>query len=168
MMVIPTTRKAIFDFLGLIEDKPVYNGFEPFVPFVPGYFPDDFEITHVGHSESLSEDVNVYSEIYATDTHFFKTIQQQGKGVPDSIPESGFTIQGSPAILEETHPENWLRDTESDNTRFDLDNGWLVTFIIKEIHIQVVTNLPEDEAVLIAEGLIPAICTTRPTETPSN
>ena len=43
-LVIPASREAVFTFFGLVEEKPVYNGFEPFIPFVPGYFPDDFDI----------------------------------------------------------------------------------------------------------------------------
>ena len=45
LMLIPATRDGILNSFGLGEDKPVYNGFEPFVPFIPGYFPEDFEIT---------------------------------------------------------------------------------------------------------------------------
>jgi len=35
--------------------------------------------------------------------------------------------------------------------------------ILKDIYIQLVTNLPPEEAAHIAGGLVPAICTSTPT-----
>lgn len=168
LMVIPATRESILIYFGIIPGKPVYNGFEPFVPFVPGYFPNDFDITKVGNSQSISEDFSVYSELYASDTLFFKIIQQQGRAVPHFIPDARFTIQGVPVSLTNTNPEDWLREKELDGTNLDLTQGWLVSFVLKDIHIQIVTNLPREEALLVAEGLVPAICTAKPTATPEN
>jgi hypothetical protein len=168
LMLIPATRDGILSVFGLAEEKPVYNGFEPFVPFVPGYFPDDFDITKVGNYQTISEELSVYSEIYATDTLFFKIIQTQGRATPHFIPDARFTIQGAPVSLTEIRPEDWLREKELDGTVFDLTQGWLVSLILKDIHIQIVTNLPREEALLVAEGLVPAICTTKPTPTPGD
>lgn len=154
LMIIPATRDGILSAVGIIEAKPVYNGFEPFVPFVPGYFPNDFEITRVETNQSVSEELSFYSEMYASDTAFIKIIQQQGWAVPGYMPEARFVIQDVPASLTQTDPDEWLREKEKTGLHLDLSNGWMVSLVLKGIHIQVITNLAQEEALLVAEGLV--------------
>lgn len=168
LMLIPATRDGILSSLGIIEAKPVYNGFEPFVPFVPGYFPDNFDITKVETHQSVSEELSLYSEMYASDTVFIKIIQQQGWGVPRFMPDARFIIQEVPASLTRTDPNEWLREKEKTGLHLELTEGWVVSLEIKGTYIQVITNLPQEEALLVAEGLVPAICTTKPTQTPGS
>ncbi|MBN2044890.1 MAG: hypothetical protein JW757_07730 [Anaerolineales bacterium] len=168
LMLIPATRDTILSSLGILEAKPPYNGFEPFVPFVPGYFPDDFEITMAENYQSASEELSLYSELYASDTIFIKIIQQQGWGVPGFMPDARFIIQEVPASLTRTDPNEWLREKEKSSLHLELTEGWVVSLELKGIYIQVITNLPQEEALLVAEGLVPAICTTQPTATPEN
>jgi len=168
LMIIPATRDGILSSFGIIETKPVYNGFEPFVPFVPGYFPDDFDITQVGTHQSVSEELSLYSELYASDTLFIKIIQQQGWVVSTILPDARFVIQGVPASLIRTDPNEWLREKEKRDLHLDLTEGWVVSLVLKGTTIQVISNLPQEEVLLVAEGLVPAICTTKPTSIPEN
>jgi len=168
LMIIPATRDGILVSLGIIEGKPVYNGFKPFVPFVPGYFPDDFEIIRVESDQSVSEELSMYSELYASDTNFIKIIQQQGWAVPGMMPDAKFVIQNVPASLTETNPNEWLREKEKVDLHLDMTEGWVVSLMLKGTYIQIVSNLPPDEILEVAEGLVPAICTTKPTATPEN
>ncbi len=169
LMIIPATRDGILSSLGIIEGKPVYNGFEPFVPFVPGYFPDDFEIIRVETYQSVAQELSLYSELYASDTAFIKIIQQQGWAVPGYMPEARFVIQDVPASLTETDPDEWLREKEKAGLQLDLSNGWMVSSAAeRNTYIQVISNLPPDQILEVAEGLVPAICTTKPTATPDN
>lgn len=168
LMIIPATRDGILSSLGIIEAKPVYNGFEPFVPFVPGYFPDDFEITKVETHQSASEELSLYSEMYAGDTFFIKIIQQQGRAAPGLMPDARFIVQEVPASLASANPDEWLREKEKTGLHLELTKGWVVALVLKRTHIQVITNLPQEEALRVAEGLVPAICTTKPTASPEN
>jgi hypothetical protein len=168
LMIIPATRDGILSSLGIIEAKPVYNDFEPFVPFVPGYFPDGFEITKVETYQAVSEELSLYSEVYASDTAFIKIIQQQGWAVPSLMPDARFVVQDAPASLMRANPDEWLREKEVAGLHLDLSEGWMVSMVLKGTYIQVITNLTQEEALLVSEGLVPAICTTKPTATPEN
>ena len=84
LLLIPQTNQAIFSLLG-IETRggaQEYGSFEAFVPFTPGYFPEDFVISHVGTGAHTAPGLDQYTEMYASDTHFFKLIQSQGKDAP--------------------------------------------------------------------------------------
>lgn len=166
LMVIPASGQAIFGLFGIDTDREAsiaYNGFEPFIPFVPGYFPDIFEITHVSTGAQISSEIDTYTETYASDTHFFHIIQTQGEAVPSLEAQPGLTVQAQPASLIQPAPEIVLPTDELDLSLYDLSQTWVVTVILKKIHIQVVTNLPRQEALNVADGLIPAICTSTPT-----
>ena len=166
LMVIPATGQAIFGLFGINTDSQpsiAYNGFEPFIPFVPGYFPDDFEITHVSNGAHTSPEIDTYTETYASDTHFFHLIQSQGKAVLPLDAQPGLIVQDQPANLTQSTPEELLPADELDLSLYDLAETWVVTVVLKEITIQVVTNLPRQEALNVADGLVPAICTSTPT-----
>jgi hypothetical protein len=164
-MLIPATSQAIFRSLGIEtgNDSPVYNGFEPFIPYVPGYFPEDFDITHVSNGAYLSTEVNTYTETYASDEYFFLLIESQGNTVPELAPDPDFLIQNHAAKLTETLELSLSSDDSLDLNRFNTGEIWTVAVELKEIYIQVVTNLPRQEAIRGAEELVPAICTTKPT-----
>ncbi|MGD2028106.1 MAG: hypothetical protein PVI99_09845, partial [Anaerolineales bacterium] len=165
LMLIPATSQAIFRSLGIEtgNDSPVYNGFEPFIPYVPGYFPEDFDITHVSNGAYLSTEVNTYTETYASDEYFFLLIESQGNTVPELAPDPDFLIQNHAAKLTETLELSLSSDDSLDLNRFNTGEIWTVAVELKEIYIQVVTNLPRQEAIRGAEELVPAICTTKPT-----
>lgn len=166
LLLIPTTSRGIFELLGIDPtrgDIPVYNGFEPFVPYVPGYFPEDFDITHVSNSAHLSTEINTYTETYASETHFFQLIESQGPSVPVLTPAPDLTIQDQRAGLSEGLDLTLSPENKLDLSQFDTGKSWTVTFVLNEIYIQVATNLPREEAFRVAEGLVPAICTTKPT-----
>ena len=173
LMLIPSFNQAITASLGIRRSsQPVaaYNDFSAFIPFIPGYFPDDFEITHADTGSNTSPKISTYTETYASDTHFFKTIQSHGSAVLNLQPDPGFTIQDQPASLTNSFSLAQLMEGDSlDLSRFDTQEVWLATVILKEIQIQVLTNLPREEAIHLAEGLIPSICTSTPTpEGPSS
>ena len=166
LMMIPSTSQMIFRSLGIepsADDSPVYNGFEPFIPYVPGYFPEDFDITHVSNGAYLSPKINTYTETYASDEYFFMLIESQGPAVPELYPDTDFLIQDHPARLSETLELSLSSDDELDLNRFKTGETWTVAVLVKEIYIQVVTNLPRQEAIRVAEELVPAICTNKPT-----
>lgn len=169
LLIIPQTSQAIFGFLGIAQDsgKTVYNGFEPFVPYVPGYFPDDFDIIYVDHDAQYGNDMDTYTETYASADQFFKLVESKGAGVPDLTPDPDHTIQEQPASLTSGFDPALFEDETFDISTYDTSDVQIVTVVLKEINIQVVTNLPQEEAIQVAEGLVPAICTTKPTQ-PAN
>ncbi|NIW46976.1 MAG: hypothetical protein GWN14_19125 [candidate division Zixibacteria bacterium] len=166
LLMIPSTNQAILarlGFEGSSHQAPAYNGFKAFIPFIPGYFPPDFKISHAETSSSTTSRISTYTETYASDQYFFKTIQSQGPSVPDFQADPGFTIQGHPARLTDNIDLAHLFEADSLNLdQFDIHQLWMVNVVLKDITIQVVTNLPRSEAVQVAEGLIPSICTSTP------
>ena len=166
LLMIPQTNQAIFTLFGIDTrgTTSVSGSFEAFVPFTPGYFPEDFIITHVGSGGHTAPDLDQYTESYASDTHFFKLIQSQGSAAPVLVPDEGFTIQTMPASLTNDVPDfDELIDGDLDLLKFGDDEVWLLTVELKEITIQLVSNLPEEEVIAVAEGLVPFYCTSTPT-----
>jgi len=165
LLLIPATNQAILSFFssGNSSQALAYNGFDAFIPFIPGYFPDDFEISFANNGSSTSAGTSTYTETYASETHFFKTIQSQGAGVAALKPDPSFTIQGQPASLASDFNLAELIGEDFDLDHFDTHEVWMISVVLKDIHIQLVTNLPKEEAVRIADGLIPSICTSTPT-----
>lgn len=169
LLLIPSTSQAIFGALGMdTNDGPApYNGFEPFVPYVPGYFPDDFDIIYVDNDAQLSDQMDTYTETYASAEYFFKLVESKGPGAPPLVPDPALTIQEQPASLSSRFDATLFAADTLDMDTYATSETWVVTVVLKEITIQVVTNLPQEEAIQVAEGLVPAICTTKPTE-PAN
>lgn len=166
LMMIPGVNQAIYSMFGVDVNGATtiaYNGFEPFVPFVPGYFPDDFDIAYVGTGGHSAPDADTYTETYASTTHFFQLIQSQGEAVPELIPNQDLEIQGQPARLDPANMTEIAFVETLDTAGIGLDDGWVLTMVLKDIYIQLVTNLPAEEALRVAEGLVPAICTSTPT-----
>jgi len=165
LLLIPATNQAILSFFssGNNSQAIAYNGFDAFIPFIPGYFPDTFEISYASNGSSTSSGVNIYTETYASETHFFKTIQSQGAGVAALKPDPSFTIQGQPASLTSDFNLTDLIGEDLDLSHFDTREFWMVSVVLKDINIQLVTNLSKEEAVRVADGLIPSICTSTPT-----
>lgn len=166
LLMIPQTAQAIYGVFGIDTrgQSNVYGDFDAFVPFTPGYFPEDFTITYVGSGQHTAPDLDQYTETYASDTYFFKLIQSQGEGAPVWVPDDGFTIQKAPAsITDQVGDLDELLQDDPDLAGFDTGQVWLVTVELKEITIQVVSNLPLQEVIAVAEGLVPTFCTSTPT-----
>ena len=167
LLLIPGTQQAILSGLGFASPSQPdisYNGFAAFIPFIPGYFPDNFQITHADNGFDTSSSISTYTETYASDTHFFITIQSQGQAVLPLQPDPGFTIQGQPASLTNSVDLGTLAaNVTLDLKLFDTQEVWLVNLVLKGITIQLITNLSEAEAIQVANGLIPSICTSTPT-----
>ena len=151
LLLIPSTQQAILSSLGFgspSQSDISYNGFAAFIPFIPGYFPDNFQITHADTGFEPSSSISTYTETYASDTHFFITIQSQGQAVLPLQPDPGVTIQGQPASLTNSVDLGTLAANVTLNLNlFDTQEVWLVNLVLKGINIQVVTNLSEAEAI---------------------
>lgn len=166
LLLTPATSEMIFGLLGFAgspSEAVSYNGFDAFIPFIPGYFPENFEITFANNGSQSTPENSTYTETYASETHFFKTIQSQGPTTPEIIPDAALTIQGQPASLGQTFEFAQLMGEDLDLNQFDTQQVWLVRVVLKGIRIQLVSNLPEEEAIRVTEGLIPSICTSTPT-----
>jgi len=166
LLFIPEVNQVIDTLMGndMRGGVQVYGSFEAFVPFTPGYFPEDFIITQVGTGGHTAPELDQYTESYASDTHFFKLIQSQGKDAPVLKPDEGFTIQKVPAsITRDVGNLNDLLQGDPNPAEFDTSQVWVVTVEIKEVIIQVVSNLPRQEVIAVAEGLVPSFCTSTPT-----
>ena len=167
LLLIPSTQQPILSTFGFSRPSLSdisYNGFDAFIPFIPGILPDNFQITYADTGSYTSSTISTYTETYASDTHFFITIQSQGQAVPLLQPDPGFTIQDQPARLTDNVDLTALAsDIELDLNQFNTQKVWLVNVVLKEINIQLVTNLAKAEAIQVAEGLIPSICTSTPT-----
>ena len=167
LLLIPSTQQPILSTFGFgipSQSDISYNGFDAFIPFIPGVFPDNFQITHADTGSHISSTISRYSETYASDTHFFITIQRQGQAVTPLQPDPGFTIQDQPARLtDHVDLAALASEIKLDLNQFNTQEVWLVNVVLKGIDIQVVTNLPKAEAIQVADGLIPSICTSTPT-----
>lgn len=167
LLLIPATQQALSPGLGFADptEPPLsYNGFDAFIPFIPGYFPEDFQITYADTGSLTTATLSTYTETYASETRFFVTIQSQGQAVPEVQPDPGFTIQNQPAVLtNEFDLAQLAAENNLDLSQFANQEAWLLQVILKDISVQLVTNLPKAEAVRVAEGLIPSICTSPPT-----
>jgi hypothetical protein len=169
-LVIPSTSQAIFGFLGIQRDsgKTAYNGFEPFVPYVPGYFPDNFDIIYVNDEAISTTDadtfVDTYTETYASADRFFKLVESKGPSLPDQVSDPDLTIQEQPASVTSGFEPALFEDETFDISTYDTSEVQIVTVVLKDIYIRVITNLPQEEAIRVAEGLVPAICTTKPAQ----
>ena len=166
LLFIPEVNQALYSLMGndMRGGVQVYGSFEAFVPFTPGYFPEDFIITQVGTGGHTAPELDQYTETYASDTHFFKLIQSQGKTAPVLIPDEGFTIQKVPAsITKNVGDLNELLQGDPTPAEFDTSQVWMVTVELRGVTIQVVSNLPRQEVIAVAEGLVPSFCTSTPT-----
>ena len=165
LLLIPATNQAIFGLFssGTYSQPLAYNGFDAFIPFIPGYFPVDFEISFANNGSSTDAGTSTYTETYASGTHFFKTIQSQGSAVPALLPDPTFTIQHQPASLTNSFDLTQKVEDDLDLSQYNTHEVWMISAVLKDINIQLVTNLPKEEAIRVADGLIPSICTSTPT-----
>jgi hypothetical protein len=164
LLLIPTTSQALFALVGIdTAGSASIGGFDAFIPFIPGYFPENFTITTASVGSREEPGWVEYTELYASETHFFKTIQRQGSELPTEIASPDLSIQASPASL--THPENLqeLAGDDLDLTQYDTSEVWLLTVVMRGIQVQVLSNLPQAEVIRFAEELIPQRCTATPT-----
>jgi hypothetical protein len=168
LLMIPATNQAIISLIGFDTrgQTSVSSEFEAFIPFIPGYFPEDFMITSVGTTSDEAPNHDSYSEYYASDTHFFKTIQRQGKDAPMAISNPNLTIQNNPASITDMVDVDALVGDDLDLRRYDKSKVWLLTVVMKEINVQVVSNLPREEVIRFANELIPQYCIYTPTPEP--
>jgi hypothetical protein len=165
LLMIPATNQAVISLIGLDTQgqTSVKGDFDAFIPFIPGYFPEDFMITSVGATSDETPDIHSYSEFYASDAHFFKTIQRQGKDVPLAISNPNLTIQNHPASITDMVDVDALVGDDLDLRRYDTSKVWLLTVVMKEINVQVVSNLPREEVIRFANEMIPQYCIYTPT-----
>ena len=168
LLMIPVTNQAIISLIrrDALSQTSVSGGFDAFIPFIPGYFPEDFMITSVGTTSDEAPNFDSYSEYYASDTHFFKTIQRQGKDVPMVIPNPNLTIQNNPASIIDQVGVDALVGDDLDLQDYDTSKVWLLTVVMKEINVQVVSNLPREVVIRFANELIPQYCIYTPTPEP--
>lgn len=168
LLMIPATNQAVIALIGLDTrgQTSVSGDFDAFIPFIPGYFPEDFKITSVGTTSDETTGIDSYSEFYASDTHFFKTIQRQGKDVPMAISDPNLAIQNHPASMTDQVDVEALVGDDLDLRQYDTSKVWLVTVVMKEINVQVVSNLPREEVIRFANEVIPQYCIYTPTPEP--
>ncbi|HKJ27329.1 MAG TPA: hypothetical protein VJ965_06810 [Anaerolineales bacterium] len=166
LLMIPQTGQAIYALLGIDTAGTVSltSDFDAFVPLTSGYFPEDFTIKHVSSGAHTAPGLDRYSEVYASDTHFFKLIESQGEDAPALVPDPDFTIQQTPASLTDAVGDlAALLNGDPDPAQFDSSQVWTLTVELREVTVQVVSNLPRQEVIAVAEGLVPAYCTGTPT-----
>jgi hypothetical protein len=165
LLIIPATSQALFSLVGIDTQgqSSVASDFNAFIPFIPGYFPEDFTITSVGLSMDEARDMDTYREFYASEAHFFMIIQSQGRDVDTDIPNPELTVQGSPASLTGDVAVDALVGDDLDLDLYDTSEVWLLTVVMREIRVQVISNLPQAEVIRFAEELIPQRCTKTPT-----
>ena len=143
-----------------------YNGFEAFIPYTMGYFPEGFMIASAGNSSIAGDSFDQYQEWYSSEEIFI--ILQQTKRIGEFMIPSGeaLTIQEQPAVLVEGPELGSLTSGLLDFEAYDTSESYQIVVVLEEIKIEVITNLPRAEAVLVAENLIPSQCLNKPTETP--
>jgi hypothetical protein len=165
LLAIPASSQALLSLIGIQSNavSSTIGGFDAFIPFIPGYFPEGFVGTSAGVTSDESRTAAIYGEFYASDTHFFKTIQSQNKNPHVEIADPDLTIQGNPTILTSEVDAGALIGGDLDLADYDTSEVWLLTVVMREIQVQVVSNAPKEEVIRFAEGLIPQRCTSTPT-----
>lgn len=144
------------------------TGFEAFIPYTPGYFPEGFDIQLVGAGGTTAPDVDIYEEFYASDTQFIKLIQSQGDAVEawdeGYAASRSLLVQGQPAVITQDLDLEELIGGDLDLADYDTSGVWRVTFFLEDIRIQVVSNYSEEETITVAEKLVPSVCLSKPEE----
>jgi hypothetical protein len=79
------------------------------------------------------------------------------------IADPDLSIQGSPASLTGEFDAHALIGRDLPLTQYDSGEMWLLTVVIREIRVQVISNYPAEEVIRFAEELIPQRCTSTPT-----
>lgn len=166
LLMIPAVNRAIYRLFGIDtrgNTYVTYAGVDEFTPFTLGYLPDDFEIIAVASGGHSNPDGTIYTETYASPEHFIHLVQGEVHGQPAIIPDPGFTLQDQPASLVQPAPVELLPVGAIDLSRYDLSDTRLLTTVVDDVHLQIITNLPRREAVRVAEGLVPVSSRATPT-----
>ncbi len=165
LLMIPPTNKAIYALFGIDTSgkTTITSDFDAFAPFIPGYFPDGFEIKYVGSGGESAPDYDIYTEFYASDSHFFKLIESQGSVATPFVANLDRTVQGRPVELIADPDAVALISGDIDILKYDLNQLWHLSIFLKDIKVEIVSNLPPEEVLLLAENLIPSFCTSTPT-----
>jgi hypothetical protein len=163
LLLIPASNQALLSSIGIDSGGSVGGGFDAFIPLIPGYFPEGFVSTRVGVTHDEAPGADTYSEFYASETFFFKTIQRQGPEVSLEIADPDLTIQGSQASLTGEFDAHSLIGGDLTLTQYDNGEMWLLTMVMHGIRLQVISNYPAEEVIRFAEELIPQRCTSTPT-----
>ncbi|MEJ2511127.1 MAG: hypothetical protein P8Y72_05960, partial [Anaerolineales bacterium] len=71
--------------------------------------------------------------------------------------------QNQPASLTSSFDLTQKVEDDLDLSQYNTHEVWMISVVLKDINIQLVTNLPKEEAIRVADGLIPSICTSTPT-----
>ena len=165
LLLIPNTNQTIFSLLGIDTQgqSSVSSDFDAFIPFIPGYFPEGFYALSVGLAVDQSPNKDTYSEFYASDEYFFKIIQSHGQGVDPISSSPNLVVQGSPASLTDQVAVEALVGEDLDLNLFDTSEVWMLSVVMREISVQVISNQPFEEVIRFANELIPQRCTKTPT-----
>ncbi|MEN8242960.1 MAG: hypothetical protein ABFS17_13650 [Chloroflexota bacterium] len=165
LLMIPQTNQILFSLLGIDTrgESAVRSDFDAFIPFIPGYFPEGFYSISVGLAFDEAPDKNTYSEFYASDTHFYKIIQSQGEGVEPFLPSPDLLVQDKPAQLTNQFDLDAYLGDDLDLNQFDTSEVWMLSVVMRELTVQVISNHSSEEVIRFANELIPQRCTSTPT-----
>ncbi len=163
LVLLPTLK-------GFLKPAPPispYEEFGAFIPFTMGYFPENFTILTADTLATHEANFDRFEEWYTSDQYFIKIIQVQGLGRPlwdqlNTTSQSLFIQEQYAEIIVVNDKENWVGD-EFNLSEFDTKQMRTISFFLKEIRIQIVSNLPEDILTKVAENIVPSIC-LNPTE----
>ena len=140
----------------------VYGDFEAFIPYTMGYFPDGFSIKGVGTGAETAPDYDRFQEWYTSETAFIILQETQGEGYT-TLPEGEpVTLKDSPAVVI-SNPD--LEAAVNGTVIFEafvIEEVYQVVMFENNILIEVFTNLPKEEALKIADLLIPSTCLEPP------
>jgi len=165
LLMIPQTNQFLFSLIGIDirGQSTVSSDFDAFIPFIPGYFPEGFYSISVGLAVDEAPDLNTYSEFYASDTHFYKIIQSQGKGIEPFLPSPDLLVQDNPAQLTNQFDLEAFLGEDLDLYQYDTSKVWMLSVVMREITVQVISNQSSGEVIRFASELIPQRCTSTPT-----
>lgn len=149
-----------------VQEATTYNNFSEFIPYIPGAFPDDFDLDGANTGTFEENGQAVYWEIYTGADGRYFLILQRGRQEEKSPPTSSLLIQNWEADLSQVDAapdipelaaldmENTLRLSALARTKSDIP-----------IQLEIISNASEAELIEFGEMMTPSICLSTPTPT---
>jgi hypothetical protein len=140
------------------ESSAAIGGFKAFTPYYATYIPEGFQQSLLGSTTFMEPEVESLEIGYDSEERFIVLIQSKGAGVTGLPTGESAWINANPAIFIPSYATSQtdLREkqpTLSIDTNYDYENTNLLAWFAGEIKIEILSNLPLEEMMRVAESL---------------